>query len=190
MLSRTLLAISALVALPAMAQWQVAPDESSLNFLTTKNAQITEVHAFEKVSGTINNSNMAEIDVALDSVNTKIELRDTRMKDILFETGTYPKATFSANITKELLNLPAGSSKQASVKGTISLHGMKAPTTFDVLVTKVNDNTLTVTTVAPTVLSAANFGLNGGVQTLQTLAGLSSITTSVPVTFSVTFTQK
>lgn len=189
MLSRTLLAISALIAMPAMAQWQVVSSDSSLNFLTTKNAQVTEVHAFEEVSGAINDSNMAKISVALNSVNTKIAVRDTRMKDILFETGTYPNATFSANIAKDLLSLPAGSSKKASVKGTISLHGMKAPATFEVLVTKVNDNTLTVTTVAPTVLSADSFGLQGGVQTLQTLAGLSSITTSVPVTFSVTFTQ-
>ena len=57
------------------------------------------------------------------------------------------------------------------------------------MASKVDADTLTVSTTAPTLIKAESFGLTAGIEALQKIAGLKSITTTVPVSFSVTFTQ-
>ncbi|MBU3020341.1 YceI family protein [Aestuariibacter sp. A3R04] len=189
MIKRALLALSACVALPVSAAWTLDTDASSLNFLTTKNAQVTEVHSFDRLQGNVSDEGKLTVTVPLSSVNTNIDIRDTRMQEMLFETSSYPNATFSATVPDELISMAAGQSKTTSVEGEINLHGVTAPATFQVVVNKLNDNTLTVATTAPTVISASSFKLEGGVKALQDVAKLNSITLAVPVTFSVAFTQ-
>ena len=75
------------------------------------------------------------------------------------------------------------------VDGILMLHGKAVPTSFTVKASKVDEDTLTVSTTSPTLIKAESFGLAEGVTALQKIAGLKSITTTVPVTFSVTFTQ-
>lgn len=186
-MKRTLLALSACIALPAAANWSIDTDQSSLNFVSTKNAQVTEVHSFDSLSGSLTDAGALTVSVPLSSVNTNIDLRNTRMQEMLFETGSYPEATFTAQVDSALMNLKAGESKMADVKGELDLHGVKAPATFHVVVNKLSDDAMTVTTTAPTVVNAASFKLEGGVKALQDVAKLSSITLAVPVTFSVTF---
>ncbi len=187
MLSRSLLLLATCISLPAMAQWKLDAQKSSLNFVTTKNAQVTEVHSFKSLSGSISDDGKVSVVVPLDSVSTNIDLRDTRMKEMLFETGTYPEASFTAELPQYMLETDPGITMHTEVKGEINLHGIEAPVAFKVSVTKLADQTLVVSTSAPTVISAETFGLKGGVDALQTVAGLSSITLAVPVTFSVTF---
>ena len=189
MYKRALLALSTCVALPVSAAWTLESDTSSLNFLTTKNAQVTEIHSFDSFEGEITDKGELTITVPLSSVNTNIDIRNTRMQEMLFETGSYPNATFTASVPDDLLSLPAGESKVTSVEGEISLHGVTAPATFKVIVNKLSKDALTVATTAPTVINAASFKLEGGVKALQDVAKLSSITLAVPVTFSVTFSQ-
>lgn len=57
------------------------------------------------------------------------------------------------------------------------------------IVSKLANDKLTVSTTAPTVINASSFKLEGGIQALQDVAKLSSITLAVPVTFSVTFEE-
>lgn len=189
MLKRTLVALSALITLPAFSAWQMDPAASSLNFLSTKNAQITEVHKFTELTGHISDAGQLSVSVALASVDTGIPIRDTRMKEKLFEVSNFANATFIASLPDSVKNLAVGESAVVTVDGTLDLHGMNAPISFTINATRVNDNTLSATTVAPTILMAKDFDLVGGLETLQSIAGLKSITFSVPVTFSVTFTQ-
>lgn len=188
-MKRTLLALSACIALPASAAWTLDNDTSSLNFLSTKNAQVTEVHSFDELKGSLSDSGKLTVEVPLTSVNTSIPLRNTRMQEMLFETGSYPTATFTATVPSELMKLSAGESTSGKVKGELSLHGVTAPATFSVLVSKLSDGEITVATTAPTLISAADFKLDGGVKALQDVAKLGSITAAVPVTFAVTFTE-
>lgn len=189
MMKRTLLALSACIALPASAAWTLDSDTSSLHFLSTKNAQITEVHSFDELSGTLSDGGKLSVTVPLTSVNTSIELRDTRMQEMLFDTTNFANATFTADVPAELMKLKKGSSKTGSVTGELDLHGVKAPATFQVIVSKLANDKLTVSTTAPTVINASSFKLEGGIQALQDVAKLSSITLAVPVTFSVTFEE-
>ena len=64
---------------------------------------------------------------------------------------------------------------------------MTAPVSFNVMVSKLSDDTIQASTVSPTLIGADTFGLKGGVEALQNIAGLKSITFNAPVTFSVTF---
>lgn len=188
-MKRMLLAFSACIALPASAAWTLDSDASSLNFLSTKNAQLTEVHSFDELKGSLTNAGELTVDVPLSSVNTNIPLRNTRMQEMLFETDSYPAATFTATVSDELMSLQVGESALGSVEGELSLHGVTAPATFNVMVNKLSDGKITVSTTAPTVVSASAFKLDGGVKALQEIAKLGSITTAVPVTFAVTFTE-
>lgn len=187
MLKQSFVLLSSLLVSPVFADWTVVPAQSSLHFMSTKNAQVTEVHSFDKLSGSVSKSGQLMIEVPLSSVNTSIAIRDTRMQEKLFNVAEFPAATFSADIPLNLMNLEAGTSTTAKVDGTLSLHGVEAPVSFNVSVSKVSDDTMVVSTVSPTLIGAETFGLTAGLDMLQNIAGLKSITQTSPVTFSVTF---
>ncbi|RDV24866.1 YceI family protein [Alteromonas aestuariivivens] len=189
MFLRTVLAVSGLCAMPALAAWQLDKSASSLHFLTTKNAQVTEIHQFTALNGSVSDSGQLSVEVPLASVNTSIEIRDTRMKELLFDVANFPVATFTAQVPESLLRTQAGQTLQGTVEGKLTLHGTAAPASFEVIVNRVDDDTLSVTTVSPTLVQAKDFALEEGVAALQKIAGLDSITLAVPVTFSVTFTR-
>ena len=189
MIKRTLLALSACMALPASAAWTLDNDASSLKFLTTKNAQITEVQSFSSLSGTLTENGQLTVMVPLDSVNTNIELRDTRMQEMLFETKDYPEAQFTADIPTKLMSQPVGTSTSASVDGLLRLHGVSIPASFEINVNRLSESLITASTTSPLLVKAADFKLEGGITALQNVAKLGSITTTVPVSFTVTFTQ-
>jgi len=175
------------LASPAMADWKMSSDDSVLHFLSTKNAQITEVHKFENFSGALSDSGKLNVSVDLTSVNTNIDIRNERMRSMLFLVEKYATAQFEAMLPESMLALNVGDVKYAKVDGVLSLHSKAVPTAFSVQVSKVSENTLSVSTTAPTLIKADAFGLAEGVAALQNIAGLKSITTTVPVTFSVTF---
>ncbi|GGW90818.1 YceI family protein [Alteromonas halophila] len=174
---------------PAFAQWSLSSDKSSLHFLSTKNAQVTEVHQFHSLSGSVSQDGKLNVDVDLASVDTSIEIRDTRMKELLFKVADNPRATFTAALPQPMMAMEAGDTMTGEVKGSLTLHGESMPASFMVRASKLSDETLTVSTVAPTLIEADNFSLVKGLKELQSIAGLNSITTTVPVTFSVVFSQ-
>lgn len=177
------------LAFPALADWNLDGDTSVLHFLSTKNSQITEVHKFDSFEGSLSNAGKLRVTVNLASVNTSIDIRNTRMQDMLFNVAEFAEATFDATLPESMLNLADGEVASGKVDGILTLHGMAVPTSFSVMASKVNADTLTVSTTAPTLIKAESFGLTAGIEALQKIAGLKSITTTVPVSFSVTFTQ-
>ena len=176
-------------AFPAMADWNVDKDTSALHFLSTKNAQVTEVHQFDSFDGSLSDSGALSIEVDLASVNTAIDIRNSRMQEMLFNVAEFAKATFVADLPATLTDLENGDVVVAKVDGILTLHGKAVPTTFAIKASKLDDDTMTVSTVSPTLIKAEAFGLTEGVEALQKIAGLKSITTTVPVRFSVTFTR-
>lgn len=187
MFKQSVVLLSALLSASAFAQWTLDETQSSLHFMSTKNAQVTEVHRFDALSGSLSDAGVLSVSVPLSSVNTNIAIRNTRMQEMLFEVSKYPTATFTTTLPADLLDMDAGTSQATVVEGELSLHGMTAPVSFSVMVSKLSDDTLQASTIAPTLIGADTFGLKGGVEALQNIAGLQSITFNAPVTFSVTF---
>ena len=173
----------------AFAEWQLDQERSSINFISTKNVHISEMHSFEQLQGRLSDDGALSVVVDLASVNTLIEIRDTRMREMLFKVGEFANATFSAQIPNEIMNMPVGSVTQTEVSGQLDLHGTKGNLGLSLSVARVNASTFTATTTKPVIINASQFGLASGIEALQAIAGLNAIGLAVPVTFSVTFTR-
>lgn len=69
-----------------------------LNFVSIKKVHVVETHRFESLSGAITDTGVATLVIDLNSVNTGIDIRNERMRNLLFETATFPQATASVDI--------------------------------------------------------------------------------------------
>lgn len=185
-----LLLLLSIVSSSAFSAWQLDNSESKLSFISTKKADIAEVHSFKQLTGSINEQGEINFEVALASVDTNIAIRDQRMQQWLFNTEMFPSAKFTAVVAPEQLKeLAVGQSKVMSLSGTLSLHGVEQAIDSQVLVAKLSDNKLIVSALQPLIINAKQFNLADGVAKLQEIAGLPSISNAVPISFVMTFVQ-
>lgn len=185
----TSLTISVLFTGSAYAHWSLDNDESSLSFVTVKAEHVAEVHTFDILSGTIGDDGAVEITIELASVNTMIPIRNERMQAMLFETEMFPQAGIKAAIDLEkVTSMAAGSSEVQAVAMVLSLHGQELAINADLRITRL-EHGVVASTVKPIVVVAESVGLVAGVEALREVAGLPSISRSVPVSFSVVFMQ-
>lgn len=185
------LSLAAMVCLTfsaaAQADWQLDGDASRLNFISTKASHIAETHTFDGLSGTVTDQGQASISIDLSSVNTGIDIRNQRMQNLLFNVVAFPTAEITANIDMQQISVP--SSQAMPISASLSLAGATTAVSAEVLVSATDNNAVTVTTLAPIVLNAADLELQPGIDALRDIAGLPAISYAVPVTFSLTFTR-
>lgn len=180
---------SLLFANAASAHWSLDNEASVLSFVTVKAEHVAEVHTFDVLSGTIDDAGDVEISIQLASVNTLIPIRNERMQAMLFETNLFPQATITGNVDiQALAKLAAGESQRAQVEIQLSLHGSSSTLMADLMINRTADG-LVATTVKPLIVTADSVGLVAGVEQLREVAGLPSISRSVPVSFTVVFDQ-
>lgn len=167
-------------AAPDGGGWSLVSDRSNLAFFSVKNGAIGEVHRFLQLDGRISALGQARISVSLDSVETAIPIRNERMREMLFETLDFPSAEVVAQVDTR-------AEGEVDFTGELTLHGNTAPISTRVLVQRRDDGMVVVSSLDPIVVSAALFGLDGGIDQLRQIAGLQSIATAVPVSFVLTF---
>lgn len=168
--------------------WQLQPDISTVNFVSVKKDSVGEVHRFKKLQGSIDATGAATLTIALDSVDTGVEIRDQRMREMLFEVTQFPAAVFRTNIdSAAVAALKCGEQVAIGVKGDLALHGKTAPVTADLVITKLADGKLSVISSRPTIITAEAFDLAAGVAKLVAAVNLPAISTAVPVTFALVF---
>ncbi|NMP30418.1 YceI family protein [Thalassotalea sp. M1531] len=185
------LVLSSLIAFPAFSAWQLDNTNSTVNFISTKKSEVSEVHHFEKLMGEIGDNGTVTLAIDLASVNTNIEIRDQRMRDFLFNTAEFTKATFSADVDLAFIKAMAvGEQKVIPLSGVIDLHGKQQKVDVKVQVVKLAANRILVNSFKPLLLNAKQFDLAAGVAKLQEIAQLPSISNAVPVTFSLTYVDK
>ncbi len=178
------------IAFPAFSAWQLDSQHSALSFVTIKKGDIAEAHKFKQLFGSLDNQGKVDFTIDLTSVDTKIAIRDQRIKEFLFNTDLFPKAHFSAQLDMTTFNnIAVGSSKMIALTGNINLHGQQQKVNTEVLVAKLSNKQFIVSSIQPVLLNANGFSLVSGVKKLQKLAGLPSISNAVPVNFLLTFTQ-
>lgn len=186
LLTSTLLILAAPLS---YAEWTLSPD-SSVKFLSTKNTNITEVHEFTQLSGSVSDKGKAEISIDLTSVETGISIRNERMQSMLFNVSDYTSATVSADLPDTMmLALKNGETATSVLPLTLELHGERKEIEADVLATAAADGHVIVTTQSPVLVNAGDFKLAKGVEALREVAGLDRISTTVPVTFTLLFTE-
>lgn len=188
-----LLLVTALSALaqdnPFARGWVLDPTASSLRFQSVKNETKVESSSFATLSGGITEDGTANVRVLLDSVDTKIDLRNVRMRFLFFETFQFPEAIISARInTADLTDLGQTRRKTMSLPYTLDLHGVKKEFTADVFVTLLDDDKVAVSTGAPIAVAAEDFALTEGITKLQDAAGV-RIIPSATVTFDFVFNR-
>ena len=191
MLRRSLASFTLLAGLlfgsPAMAQWTLVNDQSTLSFVTIKADHVAEVHTFDQLDGHINASGEVSITIELASINTLIPIRDERMQAMLFETNLFPEALVSSTVdVADLRAMEPGESRALNLDVALDLRGDTRSYPAEVLVTR-TQNGVVASTLKPILVTAENHGLVTGVEALREVAGLPSISRAVPVSFTVVF---
>ena len=185
----SILLLSMLCGAASAADWTLDNEASQLNFVSIKAGNIAETHTFDELMGHISESGAAELSITLDSVNTAIDIRNERMRTMLFDTASAPKATIKTSIDATMLNgLEPGQSMLTTVEAMLDLSGTQSTITAELQVFKLNASTLLVSTHKPILLNATNLGLEAGVEKLREVAGLPAISLAVPVSFTLLFT--
>ncbi|MDQ7090005.1 MAG: YceI family protein [Methylococcales bacterium] len=174
----------------AMADWSLVNDESTLSFISTKKSAVSEVHHFKTMSGTLDEKGGLKLSVDLSSVETNIPIRNQRMMELLFEVSQYANATLTSTLDfQKIMNLKEGDTYLETLTFDASLHGIAQKIKTPVKFIKLSNNKLMLMLEKPVVINASQFGLGKGLEKLQAIAKLPSISTAAPVTFSLTFTQ-
>ena len=175
----------------SFSDWILINEKSKLNFISTKASDTKEVHTFKILSGEMSKSGEGIVEVNLGSVETLIPIRNERMKNLLFQTEIYPTAVFRLNVNLDkILLIEKGNFLINRYKGELELKNKQFPLEINIKTTKLDHLSFSVTTYEPLILNAENLGLSTGIESLRVVAGLPSISKSVPVTFSLIFQKQ
>ena len=173
---------------PAFSDWNLVTEESKLNFISIKASNIAEIHSFKKISGSVKENGEAQLTINLASLETLIPIRNERMGKLLFETKIYPSAFFKLEVDLEkILLTEVGKSSEVEYRGMFGLKNKQFPLLVKLKVTRLNDQSFSVSSSEPLLLNADRLGLSNGIESLRAVAGIPSISKSVSVTFSLMF---
>jgi hypothetical protein len=178
-------------ALSARADWYLDGESSRLSFVSTKNANVSEVQRFLVLHGKVDPEGLARVEVELESINSGIALRDERMRKELFQIDRFAEALITTKIDLRPINdLAPGAQMELRLPLTVDLHGKQHEYNAQLLATRLDDRRFQVVTLEPLVINAEDFDLAPGLEALRKMAGLSAISLSVPVSAVLIFTAR
>ena len=155
---------------------------------TAKANAVIETHRFERLEGSVSDDGRASVRIDLLSVKSGIDVRDVRMRFLLFKTYKFPFATITATIDQARLQGLAQSTRLPyELDVTVDMHGVTKDLRVPVSVTRLGDKAVAVTTVAPVIVSAETFGLQEGVAKLSEAVGGTPIVSAASFTFDLVF---
>jgi len=167
--------------------WNLLGEDSKVSFGSVKLDAVGESHRFTKLWGRVNDRGRATIRIELASVNTGIEIRDTRMRRYVFE-GMMPAALLIANIDPMVLaSLAPAATTTIDVAGTLSLGDRDIDINTSMFLAKLSEKKVMATTDEMVLVSTEVLGITRGVDKLMELASLPSIGRVVPVTLRFVF---
>lgn len=180
--------VAALLVTPAYAQWQLDNEHSNLNFISIKKTSVAEVHQFKKLTGEVSDAGNIHLSIDLSSVDTQIDIRNERLKAMLFEIAQFPTAEFDGQIDmSKVATLKVGETLDMPVNGKLTMHGKVQETKAMLRMVKLRSDQIQVTTKMPIVLNADLYDLSAGIEKLREAANLPVISAAVPVTFDLIF---
>ena len=189
-LTQLLIIIGLIVAGPCFAAWTLDNDSSQVSFVSVKAGDAGEVHRFTEISGELSSGGNASVTIQLASVDTLIPLRDERMRELLFQTNLFPTASLSTNIDMDALNaIEPGDSMDLAANLMLELHGQQLSLAAEMIVARLGDHRLMVSSRKPVIVNAASVDLVNGIEALREIANLPSISKAVPVSFVLTFDE-
>lgn len=170
--------------------WTLDPAASRLAYVSIKAGEVAENNRFDTLSGSVAADGTASLSIDLASVNTGVEIRDERMREVFFQVADNPAGTITAKLDPaRFAGLAVGQSVLRPLKASVTIKGASADVETEVLVTRITEDRVLVVSAAPVIVSTDMFGLTDELGELRALAQLPSITPAVPVTFTLTFTR-
>ncbi len=171
--------------------WVLNNDLSRVSFVTVKAGDIGEVHGFKRLSGAVSAAGEVAISIDLASVDTRIPIRDERMRELLFNVVSFPSVEVVAEVDMaDFQRLPAGSAAVHQVNAEVRINGQVLAQPLDLLVSRLGNDRMLVATRAPAIVHAGSVGYVAGVEALREIAGLPSISKAAPVTFVLVFERQ
>ncbi|MGP6089322.1 OmpA family protein [Antarctobacter jejuensis] len=181
---------------PAKAQgnvfdpgWTMQPGQSVLNFQSVKNSVIVETGSFASLRGRITPAGEVSIEIPLESVDTKVDLRNVRMRFMFFESFKFPTATVTATLDPAVLeDLPKVRRKLIDIPFVLDLHGVRRQLETQAIVTLLSEDSVAISTSEPISVSVEEFGLSDGLEKLMEASGF-DILPSAFVSFDFMFSR-
>lgn len=174
---------------PFAGGWNLQPEASSLEFQSVKKQTVVESSSFATLAGTIDENGFAKMTVLLDSVDTKVDLRNVRMRFLFFETFKFPEATITTQINPaDLTDLAQVRRKQIPLTYSIDLHGVSKTFETVATVTLLSDDLVSIASRTPISVAVADFNLTEGLTKLQEAANV-EIVPSATISFDFLFAR-
>ena len=178
-----------LITQATLADWRLTA-ASKVGYVSIKNNVIAEHNYFSGVTGSLNEKGQLKVSIDLSTVETQVDIRNQRMRDLFFEVTQYPEAIVTAQLDmQELAQVESGAPLELVKPFTLSLHGVESTAEAHLRIVSVGGRAW-VSTVRPILISAADFGLEGGVAALRKIAGLEAIAAVVPVSVNLKLVKK
>lgn len=188
--SATLLALTLSSSLAfASDNYFVDSEASSISFATIKKSYIVEPATISGIEGSVDASGKFSVTAPLSSISTGIPIRNQRLKDLFFETKTFPMVKVEGQVSMQDLD-KSGALLQQSIPATVTLFGNTKEVTLDMNVIKDDDNIFAFT-YKPIVISAATFSIpESNLKAVSETVGNIDISSTVPVNVSLVFKEK
>ena len=176
--------------------WLLDETRSSVQYVSVKKEHTAENNTFlapsedqPALSGSISSDGKAVFAIDLNDVSTGIDIRNSRLLALLFETEFLPTAWFTTQVDVGALDdMVAGDTAFQQLAGDLVIHGVRQAITAQVIVAKLSNSQISVSTTQPILIDSKQFDMAGGIEALRLVAGLSTIGESVPVYFHLHYT--
>jgi OOP family OmpA-OmpF porin len=168
--------------------WVLNPTQSNVYMQTEKLENTVEKHRFTSIEGTVTKNGDASIKIDLNTLDTGIDLRNVRMRFLLFETFKFPDLVVTAKIDKtKLTELATRTRINYSLHSRVEMHGIAKEFDIPVEIARVNDTTVTVSTIKPLDVAGETFDFMRGIGKLADAMGGIRIVPSASISFDLTF---
>ena len=169
------------------ADWQLNRERSSISYLSSKQATaetplMFESNLFREFSGTIDGTQVKLV-VELDSLDTKVPIRDERVAEHVFLSKQYPQAIVSATVD----DIEQLSYERKQISATLTMRGQSRDLQAEVIIERSDPKTLRIQTTTPVLVNANAYGMLDGFAILKQLVGLMQIPTTIPVSLHLVF---
>jgi hypothetical protein len=175
------------------ASWILDDSTSMLNMVTVKNTNTAEIGSFSNLQGSVNKDGLAIVKIDLNTVSTANTIRDGRIRDFLFETSLLPTLYYKVQLNlSDIAAIAIGSSTTQILNGALTLHGATSNISAEVLITKLANNQIIVSSYKPVLVTASSFDLEWGIDYLRKIRTdegfpVSVIGYTVPIYFNLRF---
>ena len=167
--------------------WKSVDEQSSIAFGSVKKDTVGEVHSFSGVKGTVSDEGAVEITIDLGSVETNIDIRNERMAKHVFQDGAATAKLTGTVDMEDVSALSTGDVTLADLEGTLVFAGTEVDVEAEMVVARLAENRVLVTTANMLMLSTEDLGIDEGVDALMELAKLPGITRVTPITVRMVF---